>query len=172
MKGSISEKLAHTEILRMADWTGDFLRQYIPASWHSKILSHIDADALELRLGYKMLFTTLQNTTVDLIAFVDPRVINQVTKNALSERGLKSKKPNLAMLDRIRTATVELRAILGEKKLSIQQICELRTGQILMLPTSKTGAIDVLVEDKVVFKAQVGVRNQHFVVKIIGKPRE
>lgn len=67
----------------------------------------------------------------------------------------------------IKNVDVGMKAVLGETKISVNDFLNLFTGDIITLDRSYDSAVDIYVEDEVLFKAKPGLKGKNKAVQII-----
>jgi flagellar motor switch protein FliM len=78
-----------------------------------------------------------------------------------------SKDARLQMGDRIGQVSLPLAVQLGETDMTVQQLLDLRVGQVIRLNTNATGELPVLVDDHVKFMGQPGLSGKSLAVQIV-----
>lgn len=67
----------------------------------------------------------------------------------------------------IKSVDVGMKAVLGETKISVNDFLNLFTGDIITLNRSYDSAVDIYVEDELLFKAKPGLKGKNKAVQII-----
>jgi flagellar motor switch protein FliM len=78
-----------------------------------------------------------------------------------------SKDARLQMGDRIGQVSLPLAVQLGETDMTVQELLDLRVGQVIRLNTNATGELPVLVDDHVKFMGQPGLSGKSLAVQIV-----
>ena len=69
-------------------------------------------------------------------------------------------------ISRVLDIPIEITAILGRKKMSLNEILELGRGSLIELDTLENQEVEILVNGKKVAYGQVVISNQNFGIKI------
>ena len=69
-------------------------------------------------------------------------------------------------ISRVLDIPIEITAILGRKKMSLNEILELGIGSLIELDTLENQEVEILVNGKKVAYGQVVISNQNFGIKI------
>lgn len=167
--GAISDRLARKEAHAIAQISLGFLGNFfVHTNWHVEILEKIDPKKLEQMEIYRMqLKEESIKASFELTGFASKEFIRRL-KGRAEVKGV-GNPFGTAILDQIRDSEIELRVILAELMMPLKEICELRSGQVLMLNHKKTDLVKVCVQDRPIFKAQLGTKNARFLIKIVSK---
>jgi flagellar motor switch protein FliM len=84
-----------------------------------------------------------------------------------SDRSDVDERWTLALSDEIRSAEVELSSILANARLSLRDVVNMKEGDII--PITMKEDVNVYAEGIPIFKAQYGLHNEHYAVKILDK---
>ncbi len=63
----------------------------------------------------------------------------------------------------------EVKAVLGEARITLDDFLQLQEGDVLPLRRRKGEALELMIEDKPIFKVQPGTRGKRLAVKIVGR---
>jgi flagellar motor switch protein FliM len=73
---------------------------------------------------------------------------------------------SIDMLEHLKDTKVEVKAVLGQTKLTFEEILQLQPGTIIELDRASGEPVDILIGDKKKFKANLFVKNQKLCLKI------
>lgn len=73
---------------------------------------------------------------------------------------------------RLGDVPVELRAVLGQASFSLDELSSLRIGDVIALDRSAQDPVDLVVQDRTLFRARAGVAGQWVAIELIGVPQE
>ncbi len=172
--GAISDELAQKEFRNLLAALTQIVQSFLPGAWQSKYLPYPQSTDLDGLNHYTVSYQHSEDPGhIYPIHFnCDPRLASTLQRNTRSSKPLynhnqKVSEEGDAIFRHLQTTVIELQAILGEKSLTLREICQLRIGDVLMLDTKKSDGITVRVQGKRVFKAKIGLRNKHFLLKIV-----
>lgn len=72
-------------------------------------------------------------------------------------------------LKNVKDVSIEVEAVLGKSKVTLEQLLKLQTGQVLPLDTLAGEPVDIVANGKVIAKGEVVVIGPHFGVRITNK---
>ncbi len=169
-QGALGDELGRKEFSRLLDVAAATIHSYTKTPWTQLVWTHSQTpnlDKLKL-LAISCSHIEAPGETYHLYLACEPRLAKSLAGQKRETNSHGSTREGRAILRELQTAQIELRVILGEKSLSLREICNLQVGQVLMLDTHKSDPINILVENKPVFKAKLGLRNRRFVLKLQG----
>src|SRR5437588_4286144 len=73
---------------------------------------------------------------------------------------------------RLGDVPIELRAVLGQATFTLDELSSLRVGDVIALDRSAQDPVDLVVQDRALFRARAGVAGQWVAIELIGTPPE
>ena len=168
-QGLLGEQLSRKELAKVLQEVANFVFGYTKSQWTTRVLSQGQAPDLPKLETFVLRFTHIEAPREKFALYFscETRLARELVGQRPSPKGQTASRDGIAILQQLRTSKVELRVILGERRLSLREICQLEVGQILMLDTHKSDSVDILVEKKPLFKAKLGLRNKRFILKLV-----
>jgi flagellar motor switch protein FliN/FliY len=67
---------------------------------------------------------------------------------------------------------VELRAVLGQADFTLDELTSLRIGDVIALDRRAQDPVEIVLQDRTVFRARAGLAGQWVAIELIGEPEE
>ena len=77
-----------------------------------------------------------------------------------------------ALVSRLGEVRVEVQAILGQAEFSLDELSSLRVGDVIALDRSAQDPVDIVLQDRKLFRARAGVAGQWVAIELIDGPKE
>jgi flagellar motor switch protein FliN len=76
------------------------------------------------------------------------------------------------LVSRMGDIPVELRAVLGQADFTLDELTSLRIGDVIALDRRAQDPVEIVLQDRTVFRARAGLAGQWVAIELIGEPEE
>src|SRR5262249_28527782 len=77
-----------------------------------------------------------------------------------------------SLFSRLGDVPIELRAVLGQATFSLDELSSLRVGDVIALDRSAHDPVDLVIQNRALFRARAGVAGQWVAIELIGPIEE
>jgi flagellar motor switch protein FliM len=170
-------RLAPSELMLL----DDLVRQWLALlrhSWPEHVIKPCEAPVSEATAGDTATPDWLRFTSSLLCGPVEGEI--SLTLASLTTRVLLGEAVALVpgscslerLVSRMGEVPVELRAVLGQADFTLDELTTLRIGDVIALDRRAQDPVEIVIQDRTVFRARAGLAGQWVAIELIGEPDE
>jgi flagellar motor switch/type III secretory pathway protein FliN len=159
----------------------DLVQRWFIASaetWHgeaARLLPCVDADEAEPVLEQQVWLRFESDLLCGSVVGAIGLSLAPFTARVLLGEGMSETAPpptTASVRSRLGDVRIELRAVLGEATFTLDELSSLRVGDVIALDRSAQDPVDLVVQDRTLFRARAGVAGQWVAIELLGAPKE